>query len=194
LIIGQDPSTDEILAHRILVGDAGQKLQRLLNKLGLTRSYVMFNAFLFGIEGGVDQAMQSIELEATILDYRNQLFDKIVSENQLEAILAFGVGAKLAVSNWPGKGNIPVIELVHPSASDSTTLASWNSKMAAAHACITPDFNGQVDLTPYGTTFTPADSVAIPRFDLPFGIPSWQGTNGTRSHRNGPGELIWDAV
>ena len=36
LLVGQDPSTDELLGHRILVGDAGQRVQGLLRKIGIT--------------------------------------------------------------------------------------------------------------------------------------------------------------
>jgi hypothetical protein len=37
LIIRQDPAADENVARRILVGEAGQRVQGLLVKLGLTR-------------------------------------------------------------------------------------------------------------------------------------------------------------
>src|SRR5688572_27444905 len=45
IIVGQDPSTNELLAQRILVGTAGQQVQGLLGKLGISRSYVMLNTF-----------------------------------------------------------------------------------------------------------------------------------------------------
>src|SRR5436309_15828919 len=51
LVIGQDPAADENVARRILVGDAGQRVQGFLQKLGLTRSYVMVNAILYSITG-----------------------------------------------------------------------------------------------------------------------------------------------
>jgi len=194
LVVGQDPSTDELIAHRNLVGDAGQKLQHLLNKLGITRSYVMLNSFLFGITGQFDAAMQAISLEADILDYRNQLFDKVAAENPLEAIFAFGNGAQHSVAHWPGHAAYTVVEWVHPSAPDTVTLPDWNSHLAEAQALVQADVGATPDLTPYGSAFTPADSTAIPRADLPFGIPHWHGTQGTRSHRNGAGEIIWDAV
>jgi uracil-DNA glycosylase len=38
LVIGQDPATDENVARRILVGDAGRRAQGLLTKLALARS------------------------------------------------------------------------------------------------------------------------------------------------------------
>ena len=194
LVVGQDPATDEILAQRNLVGDAGQKLQRLLNKLGLTRSYLMLNSFIFGIKGQFDDEMEAIAQEAPILTYRNQLFDRAAATNSLQAILAFGKGARTCLDLWPGKAAFQVIEFTHPSAPDTITLPNWNANLAAAQALVTADPGAQVDLTPYGAAFTPADSVAIPRVDLPFGIPPWHGTNGTRSHRNGDTQIVWDAI
>src|SRR5262245_54611828 len=103
LIVGQDPSTDEILAQRNLVGASGQRVQRLLNKLGISKSYIMLNTFLFGIKGQMDAAMNAVAVEATILDYRNRLFDKVIAENGIQAIISFGNGADLAINNWPAR-------------------------------------------------------------------------------------------
>src|SRR5262245_64622677 len=63
LIVGQDPSTDEILAQRNLVGSAGQRVQKLLNKSGVTKSYVMFNTFLYVITGQMDVEMNDVSLQ-----------------------------------------------------------------------------------------------------------------------------------
>lgn len=193
LIVGQDPSTDELLGQRTLVGDAGQKLQGLLRKLGLRRSYLMLNMSLFGITGQFDAQMQAIALEPAILDYRNRLFDRCAAECKLEAILAFGNGAQFSVAHWPGSKAYPVIEFHHPSAPDNITLPNWNAQLAKAHAAIAVDPGQSVDLTPYGASFTAADSMTIPREDLPFGLPAWHGTQGTRSHRNGAKEIVWTA-
>ena len=40
LVIGQDPAAHEAIARRILVGEAAQRIQGFLRKLGVTRSYV----------------------------------------------------------------------------------------------------------------------------------------------------------
>src|SRR6478672_8700949 len=40
LVIGQDPATHEAIARRILVGEAGQRAQGFLTRLGIERSYV----------------------------------------------------------------------------------------------------------------------------------------------------------
>ena len=55
LCIASDPGPTERIAGRTLVGDAGQRVQGFLTKLGLTRSYVCLNAFsyaLFPSHGG----------------------------------------------------------------------------------------------------------------------------------------------
>ena len=51
LVVGQDPGQHECVARRILVGEAGQRVQGFLRKLGIDRSYVMINAFLYSVYG-----------------------------------------------------------------------------------------------------------------------------------------------
>src|SRR6201987_1166302 len=51
LVIGQDPAQHETVVRRILVGEAGQRAQGFLAKLGITKSYVMINTFLFSVFG-----------------------------------------------------------------------------------------------------------------------------------------------
>jgi len=51
IVIGQDPAANEDVARRILIGSAGQRVQGFLRKLGLVRSYVMVNTFLYGLKG-----------------------------------------------------------------------------------------------------------------------------------------------
>lgn len=193
LIVGQDPSTDEILAQRNLVGSAGQRAQRLLRKIGITKSYVAFNTFLYGIKGQMDAVMNAAAVEPTILNYRNSLFDKIAAANALQAIISFGNGADLAITQWAARpAAVPWFQLVHPSAPDAMVLPNWNSKLNALHAAVTPDKASLVDTTPYGPAFGPGDVADIPRDDLPFGLPGWHGTGGvTRSQRNGDNVISW---
>lgn len=194
LIVGQDPSTDELLAQRNLVGSSGQKVQKLLGKIGISKSYVMFNTFLFGIRGQMDAAMNAIAVEPTILNFRNSLFDKVKAANTLQAIISFGNGADIAIQNWPGRAGIPWFQLHHPSATDNIVLPNWNANLAGLNAAITPDSTALVNLAPYGAAFTAADSADIPREDLPFAIAEWHGTGGlTRSGRNGDKMIQWTA-
>lgn len=194
LIVGQDPSTDELLAQRNLVGSSGQKIQRLLNKIGITKSYVMFNTFLYGIHGQMDAAMNAIAIESVILNYRNSMFEKIKATNSLQAIISFGNGADIAIQNWPGRANIPWFQLHHPSANDGIVLPNWNADLNNLHNTITPDKTSLVDLTPYGATFTAGDFADIPSTDLSFGIADWHGTGGvTHSGRIGDKIIQWKA-
>lgn len=193
LIVGQDPSTDEILAQRNLVGSAGQRAQKLLNKIGITKSYVMFNTFLYGIKGQMDAVTNAVAVEPTILSYRNSLFTKIASANTLQAIISFGNGADLAVANWPGRPpGVPWFQLTHPSAPDNVVLPNWNAQLNNLRAAVTPDNAALVNTTPYGAIFGPNDVVDIPREDLSFGLAEWHGTGGvTRSQRNGDKIINW---
>jgi uracil-DNA glycosylase len=175
LVVGQDPATDEIVAHRAFVGRAGQLAQNFLAKLGVTRSYLMFNAFLFGVQSG--SLSPSMVTDATIMAYRNKLFDHAKATNPLTAILTFGNYARDSIANWPGKGSLPVVNLMHPTA-QSGVAANWNQRLAQAHAAVSPDPDGQPDLTPYDVN-APIPSTDVPRRDLPFGVPAWHGTGGT---------------
>lgn len=191
LIIGQDPATDEILAQRTLVGAAGQTTQGLLKKLGLSRSYTMFNTFLYGIHGQVSAKTNLLSLNPLILNFRNALFDKLVAENSIEAILTLGKGARHAFENWGGGAGRTVFHLVHPTAQEGVT-ANWNSQLPAMRAAITPDAGMTSDTTPYGAKFKKTDRADIPRTDLNFGVPVWHGTQVTRSKRNGTNnEITW---
>jgi uracil-DNA glycosylase len=196
LVIGQDPSTDEILAHRVFIGQAGQLAQNFLTRLGLTRSYLMFNTFLFGVQSSSLSAGTVTPTDATIMAYRNSLFDRAAATNNLTAIIAFGQHANTSAMNWPGRGSIPIVHLTHPTA-PSGVAANWNSHFAAAQSAIAPDGDGHVDSTPY-STMTAIPSTDIPRRDLPFGIPSWHGMGGSTRSQRGSGatfesQITWTA-
>jgi uracil DNA glycosylase superfamily protein len=87
IIIGQDPAADENMARRILVGAAGQRVQGFLRKLGLTKSYVMVNTFIYGLKGQIDAEAKQISASAPIKNWRNQLLD-MLKTGQTEAVIA----------------------------------------------------------------------------------------------------------
>src|SRR5213080_675320 len=53
LVIGQDPAQHETVARRVLVGEAGRRMQGFLAKLGIIHSYVFINTFLYSVFGSV---------------------------------------------------------------------------------------------------------------------------------------------
>ncbi|MGH7541499.1 MAG: uracil-DNA glycosylase family protein, partial [Gemmatimonadota bacterium] len=193
IVVGQDPATNEILAQRIFVGSSGQRVQRVLARLGVTRSYSMLNTFLFSVFGQFDAELRALSLESPILTYRNAHLDRLVAGNPIEAVVTFGSGAKHAVENWPGAGSLPVFHLTHPAAEDSLVIDSWNGNLPGLLSAVEPDDDGQPDATPYAAPLGAADMAPIPRFDLPFGIPDFHGVDGGHSTRDGDDKIVWNA-
>ena len=188
LLIGQDPATHETICRRILVGEAGQRAQGLLAKLGITRSYVLVNAFLysvFGQHGGT----RHIDNPA-ITAYRNRWLDTIARRNDLQAIITFGRLADRALAAWKATSAGAVCQAVHTSATHPTfpesasasgqltkaaamerLCASWNAVLTTLQPVVTPDEERPLVL--YGTAITKADLAPIPDEDLPPGLPPW---------------------
>ena len=52
LCVASDPGPTERIAGRTLVGNAGQRVQGLLSRLGLTHSYVCLNAWAYALHPG----------------------------------------------------------------------------------------------------------------------------------------------
>src|SRR6186997_2507131 len=77
LCIASDPGPTERIAGRTLVGDAGQRVQGFLAKLGLTRSYVLVNAFAYALLPSKARRATAILADPDHLVWRNTLLDKI---------------------------------------------------------------------------------------------------------------------
>jgi uracil-DNA glycosylase len=73
LVLGQDPATHETITRRILVGEAGQRVQGLLARIGITRSYVMINTFLYSVYGQGGGARH--DDDPAIATHRNRWLD-----------------------------------------------------------------------------------------------------------------------
>jgi Uracil DNA glycosylase superfamily len=189
LVLGQDPATHETICRRILVGEAGQRMQGLLAKLGITRSYVLINTFLYSVygQGGGTRHVD----DDGIVAYRNRWLDTLVRRNRLDAIVTLGQLADVAYRRWladtsvPGAGDITYGNVIHPTYPESASAtgsitkaaamarltASWNDALTALRPAVTPD--AAVDLVPYGAAIARADLAPIPPADLPAGLPPW---------------------
>src|SRR5690242_21794054 len=69
LVIGQDPAQHETVVRRILVGEAGSRVQGLLAKLGITHRYVFINAYLYSVYGSVKAKTRK---DPKVIAYRNR--------------------------------------------------------------------------------------------------------------------------
>ena len=175
LCIASDPGPTERVASRTLVGDAGQRVQGLLAKIGLTRSYLCLNAFAYALFPGKASKSGQVLNDPAHKAWRNSILTKAKSPS-VQAIIALGGQAQKAVALWPGRGSTPLFNLPHPSSHvEKTLLNAWRAAVPQLRAIITPDPDADPPIPNYGPKFTETDYAAIPRRDLPFGVPDFLG-------------------
>jgi uracil-DNA glycosylase len=173
--IASDPGPTEQIACRTLVGDAGQRVQGFLAKLGLEQSYVLVNAFAYALHPSAGSKATAMLSEAAHKQWRNHLLDSITGP-KLQAIVAFGVQGQAAADLWTTRPNVPLLKVPHPSnRSTSTLLSEWKKAITQLRGLITPDAGGTNTGPNYGTTFKESDYAAVPARDLPFAVPDWLG-------------------
>ena len=188
LVIGQDPAQHETIVRRILVGEAGQRVQGFLAKLGIDRSYVMVNAFLYSVYGSIKSEHSK---SAAVIKYRNLWLDAILLGSNVEAVVTFGTFARQAWESWVPThpkiaARLACASVTHPTFPESSSggdktkyaaamqkmLADWNSALLKLKPALTqPD--RKTELVPYGTSLAPDDLVEIPAVDYPAGLPEW---------------------
>lgn len=175
LCIASDPGPTERIAGRCLVGNAGQRVQGLLVKLGLTGSYLCLNAWAHALHPGRAHAGRAKLAEPGQLEWRNALYDAAVGP-ELQAVIAFGDMAAAAVRLWAGRPSVALREVPHPSSRDEQKLLdAWRATVADLRALVTPDGDGDNTGPNYGPEFAEADHAPVPRRDLPFGAPAFLG-------------------
>ena len=70
LCIASDPGPTERVAGRTLVGDAGQRVQGFLTKLGLDRSYVCVNAYPWALRPSMSFSARPVLEAQTVVAER----------------------------------------------------------------------------------------------------------------------------
>jgi uracil-DNA glycosylase len=188
LVIGQDPAQSETIVRRILVGEAGHRTQGLMAKLGISRSYLLVNTYLYSVYG--QTAGEQNATNKDIAKYRHRWLDAIFANNQIDAVIALGHLADAAWTTWKktttGKSVSPAYQHVtHPTQPESSSggdrtklnaaikamLANWNQALEQLHPLAHPEEPGP--LVPYGSSFKAGERVEIPELDVPAGLPDW---------------------
>jgi len=102
LVIGQEGAQDESLAHRSFVGGTGARLQHVVNHLGITRSYLFLNSFVYPIFGQYTAALRGLaqDPDSPIVQHRHRLYDEVIARNDLRLVIAVGTAAKESVATW----------------------------------------------------------------------------------------------
>jgi len=190
LVLGMVPTQLELLTRRILMGDAGQRVQGFLAKLGLVRSYVMINIFIYGIANS--KAPGIYQDHPAVANYRHAWMDALTTPD-VDAVIGLGARADAAFSIWRNTTggqhfSGTYVNIVHPTQPESAAhgnsarlavataalLDNWNAALELLHKNIrVPD--RVIKLVPYQDHFSADDVLPIPLFDLPAGTPAWMG-------------------
>jgi uracil-DNA glycosylase len=207
LVLGQDPATHESITRRILVGEAGQRVQGLLARIGITTSYVMINTFVYSVygQGGGNRHAQ----DARIAAYRHRWIDALLAPDtsrSITAVITLGTLADRAWTTW-AKARPDVAAALHhaavkhptypesASAAGQTTLAeattallqNWNRQLPGLRRNVIPDDLAAIDPpVKYGTDWQDGDLAPIPAADLPAGAPPWWRSLDGWAERTGP--------
>jgi uracil-DNA glycosylase len=205
LVIASDPGPTERIAGRCLVGDSGQRVQAFLKKLGLTRSYLCLNAFVYALFPSRARYADQMLKDPEHLAWRNGLYD-LARGPDLEAVIAFGRTAQKAVDLWPGRELQHYAPVPHPASRNTAVLLKkWREAVTSLREVVTPDPDGVPRAWNYShTELRNRDYEAIPAADIPFGFPDWFRDNETCRaedrrncvHRPRPDDgstLIWTA-
>src|SRR5215472_733558 len=204
LVIGQDPAQHETVIRRILVGEAGRRVQGLLAKLGITRSYVFVNTYLYSVYGSVKAKTRK---DPSLIDYRNRWLKPLLVGSQVEAVLALGQAADEAWRFWKATPaaqsvNVAYAAVTHPTEPESSSkgdkaklaaatkklLQNWNTALQALSPSVNhPDVSTPLVL--YGDSWADGDRVGIPGSDLPAGLPAWMHEQDGWAKRVGADDL-----
>jgi hypothetical protein len=202
LVLGQDPAQHETIVRRILVGEAGHRIQGFLAKLGLDQSYVMVNTFLYSVfgQGGGSKHRN----DKKIADYRNRWLQALLTAGKVEAVVALG---SLADEAWQafrssaagGGVQVKYEPITHPTQPEAAggdaakhaaaikrLLENWNGALQSLHPLQHPDHSVSLEL--YGDAFKPEEKVPIPQIDAPPWAPEWMRLNDGWANRPGTGK------
>jgi len=200
--IASDPGPSECLPfmRRTLVGDSGQKTQGFLAKLGLTKSYVLVNAFAVALHPGkASTGRKLLKDNAAIKTWRHSFYDALLAGGNLEAIVTFGDNAEAAYNLWaasnPAVKAVPVVRIAHPAAVDRSgsgndkPLKGWKRAVTKLRGIVTADPGGSTSGSNFGSYFTELDYARIPRWDIPTQAPAYAGDDSwgrasTPQHNN----------
>ena len=211
VVVGQEGAQDESLSHRSFTGGTGARMQHLLRHLGLDRSYLFLNSFVYPIFGQYTDDLRPLaqDRRSPIVAHRHRILDKAVVDGDVRLVVAVGRAAKESIATWikahggsadPERldqatlGSLPgrllVVGVVHPGAAAGGSTSAIRADFQ--RACDRVRDRLQAD-----AGWLPADpgvprnlaaafqyrSAAIPYRDFPFGTCPRLGRGGTSSNR-----------
>lgn len=201
VVVGQDPGAHETFVRRILVGEAGQRLQGFLRRLGIVRSYVLVNTFVYSVYGQFGGERHRDD--PAIAAYRNRWLDALLVGSNVQAVIALGSLADAAVAAWRATpagsaSQLAIRRIFHPTYPEGASrgggitrqeamkqlLTDWNQALDELRPVIVaPDLPTPADH--YGDDLVPADLAPISGEDLPAGLPAWMRSLDAWASRKG---------
>lgn len=212
LVIGQEGAQDESLSHRSFTGGTGGRMQHVLNHLGVTRSYLFLNTFVYPIFSQYNGLLPQLAQDprSPIARHRGELLDYVLERNDLRLVIAVGRAAKESVATWiethggtadpemlheadPQRlgAQVKTVGVVHPGgATQAGALATIKADFKRAILQVEQweaDAPGWLPVDP-GATRAPAgeysySSAPIPFRDFPYGTNWRLGRGSTSSNR-----------
>lgn len=213
LLIGQEGAQDESLSHRSFTGGTGARMQHFLHHLGITRSYLFLNTFVYPIYGqyGSDFAWIARHPDSPIVKHRHGILDYVLDRNDVHLVVAVGRAAEDTARTWvrahggscPGFGHLSgcdgsvlgprtrLVDVVHPGAAGAgggigPIEQNFRGAISRIEAWVQAD-PGWLPADPgTGPRFTaPFDygRAPIPFRDFPFGRTWRLGRGATSSNR-----------
>jgi uracil-DNA glycosylase len=211
VLVGQEGAQDESLSHRSFTGGTGARMQHFLRHIGLDRSYLFLNSFVYPIFGQYTDALRPLaqDSRSPIVSHRDRIFDKAIVDGDVRLVVAVGRAAKESVATWVEENG----GSADPDRLDNASLGSLPNRLrlvgvlhpggatGGAATAIKADFRravgrikGWIDAD---SGWLPADpgvqrdltvpyqysSAPIPYRDFPFGVCPRLGRGGTSSNR-----------
>jgi uracil-DNA glycosylase len=211
VVVGQEGAQDESLSHRSFTGGTGARMQYFLRHIGLDRSYLFLNSFVYPIFGQYTDDLRPLAQDprSPIVQHRTRILDKAIIDGDTRLVVAVGRAAKESVATWveahggnadpehledatPGTlpGRVRLVGVPHPGSAAGGATSEIRQAFQAARDRI----RGWVEADP---AWLPADpgmsrnlsadyqykSAAIPYRDFPFGTCPRLGRGGTSSNR-----------
>src|SRR4029453_15981115 len=144
VVVGQEGAQDESLSHRSFTGGTGARMQHFLRHIGLDRSYLFLNSFVYPIFGQYTDRLRPLAQDprSPIASHRKRIFDKAIVDGDVRLVVAVGRAAKESVASWvkahggsadPDRldkaslGSLPsrlrLVGVLHPGGATGSTIA-----------------------------------------------------------------------
>jgi hypothetical protein len=175
LVLADQHGHDDLLLGRAFCGEAGQRFQGLLAALGVTRSYLILRTLPVDTEAESAGKQWALADRPDVVAAHRSVCGRVLDDNPVVVVVTVGRHAERIAGRLDLDGQ-PVV-----------SLPAWDAPGApdawmAAHAHLR-SLGIPIDQPPTTTTWR-GERAQIPRADLPFGAPRWQGTSGDRVVRS----------